>query len=78
MKKTYAWKFLPTLLIALCFAVLPTSNSMAQSIASVDSEEQPGTNETYVGLDDNIVTLEVFMQKFRRVYNVYLVMKPRH
>ena len=71
MKKNHALRFLPTLLIALSFATLPASNAMAQSIASVASEEQPGISESIAGIDENIVTLEVFMQKFRRVYNVY-------
>ncbi|MEJ7586688.1 MAG: SusC/RagA family TonB-linked outer membrane protein [Ferruginibacter sp.] len=71
MKKKYALKFLPTLLIALCFTVLSASDVMAQGLASVAPEEQPGMSESYADLDENTVSLEIFMQKFRRVYNVY-------
>ena len=71
MKKKYAFKFLPTLTIALCLMVLPASNIMAQSIASVAPEEQAGMSESFAGIEENTVSLEIFMQKFRRVYNVY-------
>ncbi len=71
MKKKYALKLLPTLVIALCLMVLPASNVMAQSIASVAPEEQAGMSESFAGIDGITVSLEIFMQKFRRVYNVY-------
>ena len=65
MKKKYALKFLPTLLLALYFVVLSASNAVAQNIAPVAPEEQPGISESYAGIDENIVTLEIFMQKFQ-------------
>ena len=72
MKKKYAFiKFLPTLLVPLCFMVLPASNTMAQSIASVAAEEELNMTENFAGIDEKTISLETFMQKFRRVYNVY-------
>ena len=72
MKKKYAFiKFLPTLLVPLCFMMLTASNAMAQSIASVVPEEELSITENFAGIDGNTISLEIFMQKFRRVYNVY-------
>ena len=72
MKKKYAFiKFLPTLLVPLCLMMLPASKTMAQSIASVAPQEQPAITESFAGIDGNTISLEIFMQKFRRVYNVY-------
>ncbi len=72
MKKKYAFiKFLPNLLVPLCLMMLPASKTMAQSIASVASQEQPAITESFAGIDGNTISLEIFMQKFRRVYNVY-------
>ncbi|MEO5888912.1 MAG: carboxypeptidase-like regulatory domain-containing protein, partial [Ferruginibacter sp.] len=71
MKKKYAFiKFLATLLIPLCFILLPAKNVLAQSVASVDADIQSITD---IPADNqgNRISLEVFMQKFRRVYNVY-------
>ncbi|MEP7108699.1 MAG: SusC/RagA family TonB-linked outer membrane protein [Ferruginibacter sp.] len=72
MKKKYAFiKFLPILLVPLCIMILPTSNVMAQGIASVAPEEQLSMTESVAAIDGNTVSLEIFMQKFRLVYNVY-------
>jgi len=72
MKKKYFFiKFLPNLLVPLCLMVLPASNVMAQSVASAAPEEQPAMTKSFAGPEKKTISLESFMQKFRRVYNVY-------
>lgn len=72
MKKIAAFiKFLQAWLIPLCFMMLPAKNVIAQSIASVAPEEPLSMTENFSNTDENTISLEIFMQKFRRVYNVY-------
>ncbi len=66
MKKKYA--FIKFLLIPLCFVLVSNGNVLAQGIAM---QEQGSLAETAVGIEENTISLEIFMQKFQRVYNVY-------
>ena len=69
MKKKYAFiNPLLILLIPFCFVLLSAGNVMAQGIAS---GEQGSLAETVAGIEENTISLEIFMQKFQRVYNVY-------
>ncbi len=70
MKKNPALKkLLPALIAALM--MLADNDAIGQSTAFVATEEQAGPSEANQKGTEKTISLETFMQKFQRAYNVY-------
>lgn len=73
MKKNNSFiKLLPAWLLPLCLVILPAGNIKAQTNAALQPDvrenEQLDTSSNSVA---KTISLEMFMQKFQRTYNVY-------
>ncbi|MBZ5856010.1 SusC/RagA family TonB-linked outer membrane protein [Flavihumibacter profundi] len=68
MKKKYALlRFLPALLMGILFMMVSPLNTIGQNLAADASVVQDAPEE----MGAKTISLELFMQKFQRVYNVY-------
>ena len=70
-KKNVLLKILLSLSAPLYLIMLPVKSINAQSIASVSNDVSYATIECSMGLIQNTISLEHFMQKFQHTYNVY-------
>jgi len=64
-------KSLPVILTLFCVVILPAKKITAQRIASVALSDQGNLAEGIEVSVDKTISLEMFMQRFQRVYNVY-------
>ncbi len=72
MKKKYAFiKLLQAWLIPLCFMMVVSENATAQNNTAISPEVQNVIADSSAHIGEKTISLEMFMQKFQRVYNVY-------